>query len=348
MSIYVAVGHSLDMTTESHTLADFGSMHVVQIPSAMLSGLSSHYQQTPCNAQECPVGRETPLWMQAMVNPYGGPLFYSKTPNCVLFSTPRRGGPAQKVVSILHSPNMYLPEPGSEPAQLVVLSGGKRDFVLGHEHRPRGVGELSSCSPYNHLLQEVVAMKPLDSTPRVIFEDQGLGTLEGYMLERGAVRYLTQKYLEHLEENRGESHMGFGVEMQLPEEACKLLRVKQPKGRLRMRACANGILLYRTRKWDGKKTLIAVVNSRMTAPGASFGEDVGNDPVQVYKMHYSDVSNDGARIFVRDRPEECRDACDVYAGGYVQEILDVLKHAFGHSHLNSLQCGGFLQLKKAR
>ena len=321
---------------------DLGTLVVEKHPSSRWSSLASLCARTPCTLYAMPMSRKVIRrevgQLLNRVDP-NKQLFMTKTPDSLLFTVQNAAG-AHRLASVLHDSNMYMPPDMVDPSrQAVIMCVSDSGVHLTPEHDVRPPHCISRCCTFRHIAQQLMAMRPLEA-PRVVFHTPSVGRVTANMLHGESARALTQAYASHLDANAHHSHLGFdqALPMKSTNDIVRLLMLRNPE-RVKMRPCADGLMLYRDRSESGTKTLVALVNSSNTQPGAPLDP---NAPVQLHKFEYSDqAKQDGFRFNVTE-PSEAKDTADVHGDLKVQEILNRVGHVYGEKDLNHVQCADFV------
>ena len=317
-----------------YALADgFGSLSVQHYPSETWKGLSSLCASSKCTLFGSPLGQTQLTPLQANILNPGAPeqqLYLSKTPDSLVFSTLQGG--IHHVAALLHDPNMYVPSALASPGQPSVVvrvvqpEGGSVHLTEEHDVRPPHC--VSRCCSFKHIVQQLMAMQPPDDTPREVFSSPNMGSVTVCMLHGQKARALRERYL---------AASGFNQEEPVENDICQLLQLKQASAK--MLQCKNGLLLYRDRKSNNTKTLVALINSLDTIPGARNVDP--ESPVQVHRFVYSNAAKAAGFRFTIV-PGACTEDHQVSETHTPQDILSRVCHHAGNLDLQHVLCHDFV------
>ena len=162
-----------------------------------------------------------------------------------------------------------------------------------------------NCTTQHALAQLLAARSPCpQGTPHVVFESPNLGSLSTRILRGNDAHALKTAFLQLIANQAMKGRGVYNKNITLTPDLCKLLMLKKAKGEVCCDRCADGIVGYRMRNHNKKKTFLFVVNSN------DFHADEPVEPenalVQVIKMAYADTSKKGKR-FVVVNPDEGED-----------------------------------------
>ena len=359
------------LVNDVHTLNSFGAVQFCELPHTVhlkkrtrpFDAIHTLCATTPCNlanfvADPYFCGDERSFINQT--HDQTSPICLTKTPDGLVFHIQSR------LISGMFGKSLYEQE-STEPLKVFVVADKgpafNKPFVLVHHTSPCNPHELSRHSITQHILSQILAVRPPCSqgTPRVLFEAPNLGTFSSRLLVGPEVHELKSSFLKLIATM---SQRGTGVydkTIKLKPEYSKLLMLKFAGGNIRCDRCHDGIVGYRVRPHNQKKSFVFVVNSNdfhaheLAEPESSM--------LQVLKMDYADTSKKGARIVVRtedtqaeeddtdDEEEEepgeeaeegsQEDPSCIHLNMSVQEIINQIELAFRHKLLEHHECHMF-------
>jgi hypothetical protein len=326
------------------------------------NGMHDVCAQTGCNLKFYDVtdhltDQEKLLVVQNRPNPLKQKIYATKTPDGILLHSADG-----HFFSVLHAKSMFLPKgspiPPHEIMSQVAVPGQPCPLPIhvSLDHGPCGANTISRLSPFTHVKQKLECLKPLESTPRVIFSSDGLGKLSGTILRGEDSNLIKGAFLalhNHFEENSEDGQGILDRKLKLVPEISQHLMLKDLEGNIELKRCMDGLVGFRKRKSDNGNTFIFVVKS----------DDIHKDAptqdgaVQIFKMDYEKKKKKGCakkRISFLNCPYELDKLAPefqtqgiVHADMSVQDILNSVAYSFRNHDLSNINCehfGNYIQV----
>jgi hypothetical protein len=364
------------LASDAHALkGGFGTVHCLEIPHyapgiRAFPLLHSLCANTPCNVMNHEVDPYLAPSERQLLNRtknQTGKLLMSKTADGMLFHIKDR------LIAGMHGKSFYEPE-SEDPVHLFAIedpsttASQQQPQQLAHFNIMFHDGlcdahELTRHAITEHILQQMLALKPPcpKGEPHIIFKSPRIGTFSTRLLKGPAVHELKVSFLSLVQKMSQQGAGVYNQTIRLKPEFSKLLMLKNASGNILCDRCVDGIVGYRVRPQNQKKTLIFVANSNdfhaaePTRPEKSL--------LQVMKLDYADTSKRGARIILNDpnddncepqdfepqqqeeevvapEPEasaDCPERC-VSLDMTVQEMINQLEKYFREEHLENHNC----------
>jgi hypothetical protein len=276
-------------------------------------------------------------------NDQHSPILLSKTPDGIVFHI----GP--RIIAGMHGKSFYEPQ-CQDPVQLFSLvehpaATATNPFHLVFHNSPCAVHQISRHSLTRHIRNQLMALKPPcpKGSPCILFDSPNIGTLSTRVIKGPQVHALKLNFLELVSTMAAKGAAVYNKTVRLNPDFSKLLLLKNAQGHIRCDRCTDGIVGYRVREHNQKKTFVFVANSddfHATAPSHP-----STSALQVMKLDYADTSEEGARIVVDDgepsseeEEEQQQEPYTVSLHMSVQEILNSIEHHFRMDNLQHSGC----------
>lgn len=344
--------------SEVHNIDLHGLLHLARVPSfqSNFNGMHEVCENTACNLNFYDVTKhltdqEKALVVQNRPNPLKQKIYATKTPDGILLHSADG-----HFFSVLHAKSMFLPKgspiPPYELMSQVAVPGQPcpQPIHVSLGHGVCGVNAISRLSPFEHVKQKLECLKPLESTPRVIFTSDGLGKLSGTILKGDDSDLVKSAFIElnkHFEESSDDGQGILERKLKLVPEISQHLMLKDLEGNISLNRCVDGLIGTRTRKSDNGNTFIFVVKSDDIHKDAP----TRNGAVQIFKMDYDKKKKKGGakkRIsFLKHMRDLNTLAPDfqsqgiVHADMTVQDILNSVALSFRNHDLGNINCEHF-------
>ena len=319
----------------------FGGLQVEHHDSDRWAALARLCSETPCTLFGYPLtSQHISAGHAALLNRVSPvhQLHISKTPDSLVFTIV--DGDEHYVTALLHDHNMYVPPQLANEAvpSIVVAVRGPPRIRLVSSHGVTDPEYLSRCCTWKHLLERLMAFRPLGPEPRSVFHTPSIGSLSACMLQGEEAALLSSAFLKHAQKHSHLKSLGYDKQVSLPAEISKALLLKRSGGEIKMLPCKDGLLLYRNRSSTQTRTLIAIVNSEATHPDAVDADPYS--PVQVHKLVYSDdAKKSNFRFTLVDKPTDIEG--ELSTDSTVQSLLSHIAHVHSLNDQRSVQCHGF-------
>ena len=296
--------------SEAHNLNAFGELQCCDVPhpSESLRAfplLHALCAQTPCNlanfvAEKYLVPHERKLINQT--NDQKSPILLSKTPDGIIFHIQKR------LIGGMYSKSFYE-QRCQDPVKVFSVaekplnpSGCPLNVVFHNDDCE--VHEISRHGLTRHIRSQLMALKP--PCPKggqcILFDSPNLGTFSTRVVKGPQVHELKLNFLKLISTMAQKGTGVYNKTIRLNPEFSSLLMLKHSKGHIRCDRCVDGIVGYRVREHNQKKTFIFVANTDDFHDAAP--SHPSTSALQVMKIDYADTSNKGSRIVVVDTPEE--------------------------------------------
>ena len=304
--------------SDAHALKGFGTVHCVTVPHygpglRAFPLLHSLCSTTPCNLTNFsaePYVSPSERKLINRTNNKKGTILITKTADGMLFHI------SSRLIGGMHGKSFFEPE-SNDPVKLFSLEDSHpqtRPFKLVFHGDECDVHELSRNAITEHVLAQIMALRPPcpKGTPRVIFQSPNVGTYSSRLITGPAVHALKLSFLQLISKMAQQGGGVYNRTIKLKPDFSQLLMLKYATGNILCDRCLDGIVGYRIRPHNQKKTFVFVANSNDFHADEPADEEESS--LQVMKMDYADTSKEGARIVVRDT-QACADDEDTCFGG---------------------------------
>lgn len=294
----------------AHELKGFGTVHCVEVPHygpglRAFPLLHSFCGSTPCNAMSVPVNQYLSPHELKLINRthnQGASICMSKTADGMLFHIGNR------LIAGIHGKSFY-DQDSTDPVKLFSIEDSHPHIPSSHfsvvfHDNACDVHELSRHSITEHVLAQIKALQPPcpKGTPQVIFQSPKIGAFSSRVLKGPPVHALKTSFLELIDQMAQKGDGVYNRTIRLKPEFSKLLMLKHAAGNILCDRCHDGIVGYRIRPHNQKKTFVFVANSNDFHAFAPSHPD--QSMLQVMKMDYADTSKKGLRIVIRDEDDK--------------------------------------------
>lgn len=337
------------MADELHNLRNYGAVQYCEVPhpsgSVRAFPMIHHLcAETGCNLSNFVADPYfTPHERQLInqTNDQTSPILVSKTADGLIFHIQNR------FIAGMSGKSFYEPH-STDPVKLFCMAdkthtSSAKPFHVVMANSHCDLHQLSRHAVTDHILNQILAVKSpcCKGTPRVIFDAPNFGTFSSRMLVGPEVHDLKLSFLKLIANMAQQGTGVYNKTIKLKPEFSKLLMLKNAHGHIRCDRCKDGIIGYRVRQHNQKKSFVFVANSNDFHADEPSQAEVSM--LQVMKMDYADTSKKGPRIVVRDcQKEETTTEEEEEEGGEetpsedhsvhpqmtVQEIINVVERAF--------------------
>lgn len=336
------------MAQETHDLQAYGQLQCCELKhpnqlERILPFIHKMCSETPCNLSNCPANAYLLPHERKLINQTNdqhSPILLSKTPDGIVFHI----GP--RIIAGMHGKSFYEPQ-CQDPVKVFSIverpASTTSPFHLVFHNDPCGVHQISRHSLTRHIRHQLMALKAPcpKGSPCVLFDSPNIGTLSTRVIKGPEVHALKLNFLELVSTMAAQGAAVYNKTVRLNPDFSKLLMLKNAQGHIRCDRCADGIVGYRVREHNQKKTFVFVANSddfHATAPSHP-----STSALQVMKLDYADTSDEGARIVVEPESdgEDEEDEEEPYTVSLhmsVQEILNSIEHHFRTDNLKHSGC----------
>ena len=305
------------IASDAHALKGFGTVHCIEVPHygpglRAFPLLHSLCANTPCNLTNFAADPYISPSERKLINrtkTKKASILISKTADGMLFHINTR------LIGGIHGKSFFDQE-ADDPVKLFSIEDSDqcpKPFNVVFHSDPCEVHELSRHAITEHVLAQIMALKPPcpKGTPRVIFQSPNVGTFSTRLITGPPVHALKLSFL-NLISNMAQKGSGvYNRTIKLKPEFSNLLMLKFATGNILCDRCLDGIVGYRIRPHNQKKTFVFVANSNDFHADEPADED--DSQLQVMKMDYSDTSENGARIVVKDTQDDEEDPYAAYS-----------------------------------
>ena len=338
----------------SHTLGNFGDLHIVQHNWQSFDDLRNHCLNTTCDASH-EIGENGVQFLPEIQQILQQKLhekkcFLTKLPDGYVVHT--NDGNVVSVIKDEHlTKPLHLQDGHSEQNSKVftyslACSPDLKDNIQ-HFKFIKDCDEIlppnsiTNYSNVDHVISKIAAAIPLTSEPRLIFHSPNFGNLHGYNLYGSDASSLKNIFLTLKDKTGGENM--YDTPIKLPSNVISLLQIKNPEKKVCIAPLQNGIMGYSNKKNRGH-CLMFLANSKDFHQSAPI-HNSPNNVVQIFKLSYPDKS--GPRIFVNTKPgstdcEKCPYGTPpITTNLSVQEALNHIEYAMRKALLEHHNIGDY-------